>query len=102
MNEEDIQPKKENEIYCPHCAKPIKKDAVECPHCGVKIKELKVSDNIISPVKKNKVEKTKVKIVKSVCLSMIKTQSRNDGGAVSFQIRVGTYPGNCPTGKSAL
>ena len=65
MNEEDIQPKKENEIYCPHCAKPIIKDAVECPHCGVQIKELKVSDNIISPV-----EKTKVKIVKSVCLSL--------------------------------
>ncbi len=69
MSQENIQPKKENEIYCPNCAKPIKKEAVICPNCGVQIKELKASDNIISPVK-NKVEKTKVKIIKSVCLSI--------------------------------
>ena len=43
MNEEKIQTKKPDEIYCPGCGKPIKKDAVVCPHCGVQVKELKVS-----------------------------------------------------------
>jgi len=43
MNEENIQTKKPDEIYCPGCGKPIKKDAVVCPHCGVQVKELKVS-----------------------------------------------------------
>ncbi len=42
MNDQIIQEKKADEIYCPSCAKPIKKDAVVCPHCGVQIKELKV------------------------------------------------------------
>lgn len=43
MNEERIQGKKPDEIYCPSCAKPIKKDALVCPNCGVQVKELKVS-----------------------------------------------------------
>ena len=43
MNEESMQTKKPDEIYCPGCGKPIKKDAVVCPHCGVQVKELKVS-----------------------------------------------------------
>jgi len=43
MNEERIQGKKPDEIYCPSCAKPIKKDVVVCPNCGVQVKELKVS-----------------------------------------------------------
>jgi len=43
MDEERVQEKKPDEIYCPSCAKPIKKDAVVCPNCGVQIKELKVS-----------------------------------------------------------
>ena len=43
MNEERVQEKKPDEIYCPSCAKPIKKDAVVCPNCGVQVKELKVS-----------------------------------------------------------
>jgi len=43
MNEESVQAKKPDEIYCPGCAKPIKKEAVVCPHCGVQVKELKVT-----------------------------------------------------------
>lgn len=43
MNEERVQGKKPDEIYCPGCAKPIKKDVVVCPNCGVQVKELKVS-----------------------------------------------------------
>jgi hypothetical protein len=43
MNEENIQSKKPDEIYCPNCAKPISKQAVICPSCGVQIKELNVS-----------------------------------------------------------
>jgi hypothetical protein len=39
MNED----KKEDEIYCPECGKPVKKNAVVCPHCGIQIKELAVS-----------------------------------------------------------
>jgi len=35
--------KKEDEIYCAECGKPIKRRAVICPHCGVQIKELKTS-----------------------------------------------------------
>ena len=42
MSQENIQPKKEDEIYCPNCAMPIKKEAVVCSHCGVQIKESKV------------------------------------------------------------
>jgi len=37
------QIKKEDEIYCPECGKPVKKNAVFCVHCGVQIKELKAS-----------------------------------------------------------
>ncbi len=43
MDEEKIQEKKTDEVYCPSCAKPIKKDAVVCPNCGVQVKELKVT-----------------------------------------------------------
>jgi len=43
MNEERVQGKKPDEIYCPSCAKPIGKDVVVCPNCGVQVKELKVS-----------------------------------------------------------
>ncbi len=32
--------KKEDEIYCVECGKPIKRRAVICPHCGVQVKEL--------------------------------------------------------------
>jgi predicted RNA-binding Zn-ribbon protein involved in translation (DUF1610 family) len=46
MNEEKVQEKKPDEIYCPSCAKPIKRDAVVCPNCGVQIKELKVSAEV--------------------------------------------------------
>jgi hypothetical protein len=46
MNEEKIQEKKADEIYCPSCAKPIKKDAVVCPNCGVQIKELKATPEV--------------------------------------------------------
>lgn len=46
MNEEKIQEKKVDEIYCPSCAKPIKKDAVVCPNCGVQVKELKTSPGV--------------------------------------------------------
>jgi predicted amidophosphoribosyltransferase len=61
MNQENIQLRKEDEIYCPNCAKPIKKDAVICPHCGIQIKELKASDkdNIISPKPERKIKDEK-------------------------------------------
>ena len=61
MSKENIQPKKENEIYCPHCAKPIRKEAVICPYCGVQVKEFRLSDEIKvkSPEKKVKVKRTK-------------------------------------------
>ena len=48
MNEEKIQEKKPDEIYCPSCAKPIKKDAVVCPACGVQVKELKATVETIA------------------------------------------------------
>jgi hypothetical protein len=35
--------KKEDEIYCPECGKPVKKNAVFCVHCGVQIREIKTS-----------------------------------------------------------
>jgi len=40
MNEE-LKFKKEDEIYCPECGKPIKRDAVICVNCGIQIKPLK-------------------------------------------------------------
>ncbi len=57
MNEENIQPKKEDEIYCPSCARPIKKAAVICHHCGVQVKELKVSTEIKTMRPKQKLKK---------------------------------------------
>jgi len=33
--------KKEDEIYCPECGKPIKKDFTICPYCRTKLKEQK-------------------------------------------------------------
>lgn len=38
------QIKKEDEIYCPECGKPIKRNAVICINCGVQVKELKNID----------------------------------------------------------
>jgi len=35
--------KKEDEVYCAECGKPIKRRAVICPHCGVQVKELETS-----------------------------------------------------------
>ena len=32
--------KKEDEIYCVECGKPIKRNAVICVHCGVQVKKL--------------------------------------------------------------
>ena len=36
MNEEPTS-KKEDEIYCPECGKPIKRNAVVCVYCGVQV-----------------------------------------------------------------
>ena len=47
MEEEKIQTKKPDEVYCPNCAKPINKEAVVCPNCGVQVKEVKVSPETI-------------------------------------------------------
>lgn len=35
--------KKEYEIYCPECGKPIKRNAIICVHYGVQVAELKSS-----------------------------------------------------------
>ena len=48
--------KKDSEIFCPECAKPINRKAVICPHCGVQVKELKTSiqkntNNSKAPIK---------------------------------------------------
>jgi len=56
MNEEKVQEKKPDEIYCPSCAKPIKKDAVICPSCGVQIKELKVSGEVTTMTPEQELE----------------------------------------------
>ena len=48
MEEEKILGKQPDEIYCPHCAKPVNKEAVVCPNCGVQVKELKVSPETIA------------------------------------------------------
>ena len=61
MSEEDIQPTKEDEIYCSNCTILVKRKVVACLNCRVQIKELKVSDKIISPVEKNIMKKTKSK-----------------------------------------
>lgn len=39
MNED----KKEDEIYCPECGKPVKRNAVICVNCGVQIKEIRTT-----------------------------------------------------------
>lgn len=40
MNETNTSIKKEDEIYCPNCAKLIKKDFTLCPYCRTEIKKL--------------------------------------------------------------
>ncbi|MBA7616187.1 hypothetical protein ES703_23483 [subsurface metagenome] len=42
MNEEPTS-KKEDEIFCKECGKPIKRNTVICPFCGAQVKELKTS-----------------------------------------------------------
>lgn len=73
MNEEKIQPKKPDEIYCPSCAKPVNKDAVMCPHCKVQLKEFKVSEEfkVKSPVKKIELERKKPGRPKKVLRTII-------------------------------
>jgi len=53
--QENIQPKKEDEIYCPSCAKPIKKGVVVCPHCGVQVKDLRIGAGTEEPYDESKV-----------------------------------------------
>lgn len=56
--------KKEDEIYCIECGKPIKKKAVICPYCGVQIKELEISSRDTSiKVKSEDAPKNKVTAV---------------------------------------
>jgi uncharacterized membrane protein YvbJ len=43
MNETNTLTKKEDEIYCPNCGKPISKNAVVCLLCGVQVKPLSVN-----------------------------------------------------------
>ena len=40
--------KKEDEIYCPECGKPIKKNFNVCPYCGNTIKNHEVPDQTIN------------------------------------------------------
>ncbi|GAH35439.1 unnamed protein product [marine sediment metagenome] len=40
---EELKSKKEDEIFCKECGKPIKRNTVICPFCGVQVKELKTS-----------------------------------------------------------
>ncbi len=47
--------KKEDEIFCPECGKPIKRNAVICVNCGVQVGELK------TPIKRED-EKIKVPV----------------------------------------
>lgn len=35
--------KKDDEIYCPECGRPVKRNAVICVSCGVQIKEIETS-----------------------------------------------------------
>lgn len=41
MNETNTSAKREDDTYCPNCAKPIKKDFVICPYCQIKLEEQK-------------------------------------------------------------
>jgi len=47
---EEPAAKKEDEIFCPECGKPIKKNAVICVHCGVQVKELASQSKELSTV----------------------------------------------------
>ena len=47
MNED----KKEDEIFCPECGKPIKRNTVICSYCGMQIKELETKTISIVSVK---------------------------------------------------
>jgi hypothetical protein len=58
--------KKDDEIYCPECGKPIKRNAVICVNCGVHIKELKTFQVQMSPSPKSKV----VAIILAVLLGL--------------------------------
>ena len=42
MNED----KKEDEIFCSECGKPIKRNAVVCPSCGIQVKELETKSAV--------------------------------------------------------
>jgi hypothetical protein len=49
--------KKEDEIYCPECGKPVKRKAVFCVNCGVQLKPLDISpaqEKINNPYAKSK------------------------------------------------
>jgi DNA-directed RNA polymerase subunit RPC12/RpoP len=47
VNDEMVNLKKEDEMYCPECGKKIKRNAVICVHCGVQVKELHAEDEVI-------------------------------------------------------
>ena len=64
---EDNNQKKDSEIFCPECGKPISRQAVVCPHCVVQEKELKTS---IQKNTGNQVVQTKTKST-AVILSVL-------------------------------
>ena len=40
MNDEVLNIKKEDEIYCPECGKVVKRNSVVCVSCGAQVKPL--------------------------------------------------------------
>ena len=40
MNDEVLNIKKEDEIYCPECGKVVKRNSVDCVSCGAQVKPL--------------------------------------------------------------
>lgn len=59
MNDEIVNLKGEDEIYCPECGKTIKRNAVICSYCGIQVKALVVEhikdDKIITNLRSRKV-----------------------------------------------
>lgn len=88
MNEEPTS-KKEYEIYCPECGKPIKRNAVVCVYCGVQVGELKNNTPTVKVKQPIELKTRKIAIILVVCVGIFAFIYTYKRDAVKFWLSFG-------------
>jgi hypothetical protein len=88
MENENIY-KKEDEVYCPECGKPIKRKAVVCVYCGVQVGELKNNIPTVKVKQPIELKTRKIAIILAVCVGIFAFIYTYKRDAVKFWLCLG-------------